>query len=241
MLEWADMRARTRSTSSTKKMPQNRLGVFVRNPVAGEVKTRLSPALSPEDACNLYSAFVADLASRLASAGYRPTMFVSGEPSPSLPSLVDPKWPVVPQVEGPLGHRLAVAFEHLLRSPGGRAIIIGTDSPDLPLAYLKRAFQRLKHRDVVIGPAMDGGYYLIGLRAPAPSLFANIAWGTSKVFAQTLDAIEREGLSLALAGPWYDIDEADSLHFFAVLQRARAMAGAQPLPHSARVMASQGD
>ena len=219
-------------------MPQNRLGVFVRSPVAGEVKTRLLSEMSAEGARDLYSAFIADLTARLATAGYRPTMFVAGEPAASPSSLFDPKWPVVPQVEGPLGHRLAVAFEHLLKQSGDRAIIIGSDSPDLPIAYLKRAFQRLKHRDVVIGPAMDGGYYLIGLRAPAPAIFANIAWGTSKVFAQTLDAIEREGLSLALAGPWYDVDDADSLNFFATLERARTMAGNPLLPQTSRVLAT---
>jgi len=207
--------------------------------VAGEVKTRLLSEMSGEEARDLYSAFVTDLTARLATAGYRPTVFVAGEPAATPSSLFDPKWPVVPQVGGPLGHRLAVAFEHLLRVPGDRAIIIGTDSPDVPLAYLKRAFQRLKHRDVVLGPAMDGGYYLVGLRAPAAAIFANIAWGTSKVFVQTLDAIERERLSLALAGPWYDVDAADSLHFFASLERARAMAGAKPLAHSARVLAAR--
>ncbi len=221
-------------------MPRNSLGVFVRSAVTGEVKTRLSPALSPENARDLYMAFVADISSRLAAAGYRPTIFLSGEATTE-PALFDPKWPVVPQVEGPLGHRLAVAFEHLLKQSGDRAVIIGTDSPDLPIAYLKRAFQRLKHRDVVIGPAMDGGYYLIGLRAPAPAIFANIAWGTSKVFAQTLDAIEREGLSLALAGPWHDVDDADSLNFFATLERARAMAGNPLLPQTSRILATLPD
>ena len=228
------MRART----GTKQMPQNRLGVFVRSAVTDAEHTGLVPPLTAEEASALYSAFLADLTARLGSAGDRPPVLVAaGTPSES--HLPDLKWPLVPQVEGLLGHRLAVAFEHLLQAPGDRAVIIGTDSPDLPLAYLKRAFQRLKHRDVVLGPAMSGGYYLIGLSKPAPSLFANISWGTPRVFEQTLDAIEREGLSLALASPWYAVDDADSLDFFASLQRARAIAGAKPLPHSARMLAAR--
>ena len=190
-----------------------------------------------EAASDLYSAFVDDLAARIAP-GYRPTLFVDDAVS-SRSTRFDPKWVVISQVEGSLGHRLAVAFEHLLRTPGDRAVIIKTDSPDFPLAHLKRAFQRLKHRDAVLGPTMDGGYYLVGLRRPAPSLFANIAWDTPQVFAQTLDAIEREGLSLALVSPWYGVDDAESLDFFASLQRARALAGAKPLPHSTRVLAAR--
>lgn len=228
------MPPRSRPTAGTKQMPQNRLGIFVRTPLADDVD-RLELAL--ERASDLHSAFAADLTVRVASS-YRPTLFVEGD-SLVRSTRFDPKWPVVPHVEGPLGHRLALAFEHLLRIPGDRAVIIKTDSPDVPVGYLKRAFQRLKHRDVVLGPAMDGGYYLIGLRKPAPSLFANIAWGTPQVFVQTLDAIEREGLSLALASPWYAVKDAASLSFFASLQRARAIAGAKPLPHSARAVAAR--
>jgi len=227
-----------RARAGTKQMPQNRLGVFVRSAVADAAHTGLVPPITAEEASDLYSAFLADLSARLGSAGYRPTIFLApGTASES--RLLDLKWPLVPQVEGPLGHRLAVAFEHLLQAPGDRAVIIGTDSPDLPLAYLKRAFQRLKHRDVVLGPAMGGGYYLIGLSKPAPSLFANISWGTPQVFAQTLGAIERADLSLALAAPWYGVDDAQSLDFFASLQRARALAGAKPLPNSARLLAER--
>jgi uncharacterized protein len=223
------MRRHDRPSSNTKQMPQKRLGIFVRTPGREDVD-RLEIPL--ETASDLYSAFVDDLAARIAPV-YRPTLFVDDTVS-SRSARFDPKWAVVPQVEGSLGHRLAVAFEHLLRNPGDRAVIIKTDSPDFPLAHLKRAFQRLKHRDVVLGPTMDDGYYLVGLSRPAPSLFANIAWGTPQVFAQTLDAIEREGLSLALVDPWYDVHDAASLRVFASLQRARAIAGAKLFPHSAR-------
>ena len=218
------MSPRADRTQANNTMPRNKLGIFVRSPVAGDVKTRLAPAVDPVHARDLYLAFVADLVARLGSTKLRPTVFLSGEPTPALSSILDPRWPVEAQNEGTLGERLVAAFAHLLRGPGERAVIVGSDSPDLPLPFLKRAFQILKHRDVVLGPAMDGAYYLIGLRKPAPSLFANIAWGTPQVFAQTLDAIEREDLSLALARPWYAVNDAASATFFASLQRARAVA-----------------
>ena len=163
---------------------------------------------------------------RLRESKHRPVVFLAGERSPDLDSVLDPHWEVVAQVDGSLGDRLAAAFAHLLRVPGDRAVIIGSDSPDLPLPYLKRAFQALKHRDVVLGPAVDGGYYLIGLRRTAPALFREVAWGTPTVFEQTLATIEREHLTLALAPPWYDVDDPASLRFFATLVRARRLAGA---------------
>ena len=207
-------------------MPRNRLGVFVRSPVAGEVKTRLKPVASADQARDLYLAFLADLFERLRESKHRPVVFLAGERTPDLDSVLDPHWEVVAQVDGSLGDRLTAAFAHLLRVPGDRAVIIGSDSPDLPLPYLKRAFQALKHRDVVLGPAVDGGYYLIGLRQAAPALFRGVAWGTPTVFEQTLATIEREHLTLALAPPWYDVDDPASLRFFATLVRARRLAGA---------------
>ncbi len=219
-------------------MPRNRLGVFVRSPVAGEVKTRLCPPLSPEAARDVYLACLSDLAARLRDTKNRPTVFLLGERTAALETALDPKWDVVAQVDGSLGDRLAAAFAHLLRNPTDRAVIIGSDSPDLPLPYLKRAFQSLKHRDVVLGPAFDGGYYLVGLRAPAPRLFDGIHWGSSTVFDETIDAIDRERMTLAVLPPWYDVDDASSLRFFAALNRARRLARAGVLRHSERVLAA---
>lgn len=106
------------------------------------------------------------------------------------------------------------------------------------MGYLKRAFQKLKHRDAVLGPAADGGYYLIGLRAPAPALFRDIEWGTARVFAQTVDAAVRDGATLSLLPPWYDVDDAESLAMLRALCVARRAAGGTRLPHTERALAS---
>jgi rSAM/selenodomain-associated transferase 1 len=210
----------------------------VRSPVAGEVKTRLEPALSAEEARDVYVALIADFFARLRDSKYRPTVFLSGERTRELDAVIDPKVPVVAQIDGDLGDRLARAFAELLRNRGDRAVIVGSDSPDLPLAFLKRAFRALKHRDVVLGPAIDGGYYLVGLRAPAPAIFRGVTWGSANVLEDTLGAIEREGLTLSVLPPWYDVDDAASLRFLADLNRARRIAHQDPLRHCERALAA---
>jgi rSAM/selenodomain-associated transferase 1 len=218
-------------------MPGNKLGVFVRVPVAGEVKTRLVPPLSPDAACELYRAFLADLFDRLQSAKAAISVFVAGDPVEAMAPLLPRPWKVAPQPAGDLGARMTSAFTSLLGGPGGRAVLIGSDSPDLPLPFVKRAFQRLKHRDVVIGPAMDGGYYLIGLRAPAPELFQGIEWGSNRVLSQTMDIIQREKLTVSLLPLWYDVDDAQSLEVLRALCAARRLAGGVRLPHTEKALA----
>jgi rSAM/selenodomain-associated transferase 1 len=215
-------------------MPRNQLGVFARVPVAGAVKSRLVPPLFPDSACELYRAFLADLFERLGPVKVKITVFAAGEPVTELSSLFPKPWPVVPQATGDLGARMTAAFAHLLARPEGRAVLIGSDSPDLPLGYLKRAFQRLKHRDVVIGPALDGGYYLIGLRAPTPALFEGIEWGSNRVLAQTMAIIERDQLTVSLLPPWYDVDDMQSLELLRALCGARQLAGGVRLPRTER-------
>lgn len=217
-------------------MPRNQLGVFARVPVAGRVKTRWTPPLSAGAACELYRAFLGDLFERIAPVRASISLFVAGEPAEELRSLMPRPWPVVAQSEGDLGTRMNAAFRHLLTAPGSRAVLLGSDSPDLPLSFIKRAFQRLKHHDVVIGPAMDGGYYLIGLRAPVPALFEGVEWGTPRVAAQTLRIIAREKLSTALLPPWYDVDDANSLEVLRALCAARRLAGGVRLPRTERAL-----
>jgi hypothetical protein len=217
-------------------MHKNKLGIFVRPPVAGQVKTRLVPPLTPDQARDLYAAFLGDLFERLHRAGVAPTIFYSGDDAGDLPALMPRPWPLVAQRGETLGERMAVALGLLLDTPGARAALIGSDSPDLPLGHLKTAFQKLKHRDVVLGPAMDGGYWLVGLRAPAPALFDGIPWGTASVFADTVERVRRESLTLSLLPPWYDVDDAASLSFLRAMCAARRAAGGLRLPRTERAL-----
>ena len=92
-----------------------------------------------------------------------------------------------------LGERLTSAFASMLAGPGDRAVAIGADCPDLDPATVREAFAALDRHDVALGPASDGGYYLIGLRRPAPGLFRGVSWGTDSVLAETLQGAAREG------------------------------------------------
>ena len=190
----------------------------------GTVKTRLSPPLTPEEACQLYTAFLEDLSRRLERlSGTEMTVFHEGEGPDLLAGLVPRRSALVPQKGDALGERLSRAFDHLL-GRGRGAVIIGSDSPDLPVQYIKRAHQKLRSHDVVIGPAADGGYYLIGLARRLPALFEGISWGTGKVYAETLAVIGRERLTLATLPLWYDVDSAHGLNLLRNELRARALA-----------------
>ncbi len=204
------------------------LGIFARSPQPGEVKTRLIPELGAEGACELYRAFLRDTFRRVGQLrSARVTVFYDGTPS-SISDLFTNTYPLAEQSAGGLGDRLAAAFEHLLRGPGHTpraAVIIGSDSPDLPMTYIKRAYTKLKHNDVVLGPASDGGYYLIGLKQHHPSLFEEIAWGGDKVFEQTVERTRQAGLTLSLLPLWYDVDTPDGLATLRRMTAARRVAG----------------
>jgi rSAM/selenodomain-associated transferase 1 len=151
-----------------------------------------------------------------------------------LDGLVPPRARLAAQDGDSLGERLTGAFEQMLGRQGNApsppsprsqgAVIIGTDSPDLPLQYIQRAFQKLRHHDVVIGPAADGGYYLIGLARPCSDIFQGISWGSERVYAQTLAAVEKAGLRLSTLPLWYDVDSAHGLDMLRSAVEARRIA-----------------
>jgi len=169
-----------------------RVAVFARPPVAGKVKTRLSPALPPASVAELHAAMLADTldVARGCTADER-TLWWAGEPLAEAPPS---GFCVRAQVGDDLGARMANAFAALLQSEGDRVVIVGADLPELRSADLDRAFESLATHDLVLGPAFEGGYWLVGLSRPAPDVFANIAWSTDHVFAQTLGAAARFGL-----------------------------------------------
>jgi rSAM/selenodomain-associated transferase 1 len=110
-----------------------------------------------------------------------------------------------------LGERLASAFCELLAGPGDRAVVMGSDCPDLGPAVIGGAFAALDQHDVALGPTRDGGYYLIGLSRPAPGLFEGVSWGTSHVLSQTLERAERLGLRVAGLAVLDDMDTPEDL------------------------------
>jgi len=190
----------------------HRLAVFARIPAPGRVKTRLSPAIPPALSARLYLAMLADALEGAMSAdpGHVSVFWASAGDPPAGLSL--PEGVAVRHQQGAdLGERLSSAFAELLAGPGDRAVVMGSDCPDLGPAVLGEAFAALGDRDLVLGPARDGGYYLIGLRRPAARLFEGVSWGTDQVLAQTLERAERLGLEVARLAALDDIDSPEDL------------------------------
>ena len=217
-----------------------KLGVFARIPAAGRVKSRLVPPLSERDAYELYRAFVADFFRRLERLKKVDTtvFFTGGDDPADLQALAPQRFGFVQQRGETLGDRMAHAFETMIEDEGTIAVVVGSDSPDLPLTYIKRALLKLKHRDVVLGPASDGGYYLIGLKRPRPVLFSGPAWGTDTVLESTLGIVRDKGLSCSLLPVWYDVDDAQSLALLRNLVMARRIENQNGLRETERVMRS---
>jgi rSAM/selenodomain-associated transferase 1 len=179
-------------------------------PAPGRVKTRLARTLGDECACALYRAFVLDLADRLDALPYLVTWAYAPAEAPFAALL--PEGCVRPQRGADLGERMAHAIDAALADGAPCVVVLGADVPHVPAASIMEAVERLlAGTDVVLGPARDGGYYLIGARAAVPGLFTDVAWGTADVLATTMERARRLGLSVHLLPPTFDVDERDDL------------------------------
>ena len=143
-------------------------------------------------------------------------LFVAFEPAGSVAEmrgLVGDAARLFPQRGENLGDRMRHAFEQLFADGYSAVVMIGSDLPSLPSSYLAQAFERVREEAdaLVIGPATDGGYYLIGLRRPCPPLFTSVAWGTADVLTTTTSIAETCGLTVSLIAPWHDVDTVDNL------------------------------
>ena len=191
--------------------------VFAKAPVAGQVKTRLCPPLTPDEAASLHGSLVLDLLERCQSLK-ECDRILAGAPTPEHPFFRAMKTrfkiPVWDQVGPDLGARMAHTFQSSLGSPYHSVLIVGTDIPGLTVSLISTAFRSLQHHDIVLGPTVDGGYYLIGLRSPIPELFENIPWSTDTVFSLTQEKIIALGLSWKILPMLRDLDTVEDLHFF---------------------------
>lgn len=188
--------------------------VFAKAPRTGAVKTRLCPPLSPAAAARLYRCFLLDVFDGVyALGGVTPVVAYAPRRARRFFAGTPPRMLLVPQAGADLGIRMAGVFERLFARGFEAVVMLGADSPTLPPAYLRRAVRALRGGTVdgVIGPSEDGGYYLIGLRAPCPELFAGVAWSTSRVLTQTLTRARRAGRRLRALPTWYDVDTIEDL------------------------------
>lgn len=193
------------------------LGVFLRDPVPGKVKKRLARDVGADEACRLYVEFVRQTISIVRASGIHAIYFCSPPGSAArIRRLFRIRARILPQSGKTLGDKMRNAFRQLL-SESRAALLIGTDSPTLPVRILKCAATNLKAREAVLGPAEDGGYYLIGLTRDAfaavgREIFSRIKWGGSNVYSSTADRLRRLGVRFHRLPVWYDIDTARDLN-----------------------------
>ena len=198
------------------------LGVFAKQPLPGRVKTRFCPPLTPLEACELYQIALDETLQQLRQAPAALTLCYAGQHAwfaehyPALPLLAQPA--------GGLGERLKAVAEQLFARSNGPVLLAGSDSPDLPLAWVGEALALLVSADVVTIPCRDGGYALIGLRRPQPQLFDEIPWSTPGVLAATRDRARRLGLDYREVGEWEDLDDLPALQRLVARSPASATA-----------------
>ncbi len=193
--------------------------LFAKVPRPGQVKTRLAGKIGPDAAALLHIAFVADTLHLLRELPFTPYLFLAGSSQGAnhfARRLTLPRRVRVEMQHGrDLGERLTRAFRKLLkRYPA--LVILGSDSPTLPGAYVRQAFRELQVCDAVLGPCPDGGYYLIGLRRFSPTrlppgLLGDIRWGTRHAFRDTQRNFLREGLPCSILEEWPDVDTGEDL------------------------------
>lgn len=194
------------------------LAVMTKAPRPGAVKTRLTPPLSPEEAAALNTCFLRDTAEALLKTAETGTargiaVYTPIGAEAAYAGILPAEFELVPQRGGPFGERLAFAADDLFRLGFASVCLIDSDSPTVPPEAFSQAVDFLRRDEdaVVLGPSDDGGYYLIGLKKPQPSLFEGIDWSTGRVLEQTLERAGQANLTVHLLPTWYDVDDRETL------------------------------
>lgn len=229
--------------------------VFCREPIAGGAKTRLARRLGPDGAAGLASAFIADTLAKCRALAPAPIVIAAtaagpADRSPYFRALARRfAAKLIDQGGGSLGARMARVLKPFSESG---AVLLGTDTPSLPAGLLRRSIALLGRAPVVIGPSLDGGYYLVGVRGPMPDIFRAIRWGRAGVLGETIARLERDKVRYLLGPAWYDVDrwsdvELLTMHLERMLDAGaarrsgcRRSAAALACPATARILRRLG-
>lgn len=201
---------------------------FMKYPWGNDVKTRLAKDIGIRFAQELYRRFILDMLNTLKNSQKDIVISVSNaERIADVEKWLGSEYAFAAQQEANLGERMSNAFRKAFDSGYENAIIIGSDLPDLPLYFVESAFLELAGNDIVIGPAADGGYYLIGFKHDTfnPGILGGIDWSTDRVFRQTVTKTEKLGLTMHLLPQWRDVDDIDGLKAFFARNRDAKYAG----------------
>jgi rSAM/selenodomain-associated transferase 1 len=183
--------------------------IFVKAPRDGEVKTRLAQSIGAERACAAYRELVTHVLGVGEKFGRAELRFSPDDAVAEITPWLRPSWTSQAQGDGDLGARMHRAFTDAFARGAERVVIIGSDCVEIETRDLRTAFRELKTHDVVVGPATDGGYWLIGLRAPQPEIFREIVWSSEQVFGQTLQRAKSLRLKSQLLRILNDVDTGE--------------------------------
>lgn len=197
----------------------NQLVVFVRAPRPGFTKTRLARQIGPVEAARASIQIADHLFARLRVLPQVEIRFTPDEARAEIQRWLQPGWQARAQGDGSLGERLRRGAAESFARGATHVALIGSDCPHITPGDIEEAWGRLATHEVVLGPAADGGYWLIGLRAAPPRLFEQIDWGTPRVLDQTVERAAELGLTVSLLRSYCDIDtEADWRAYLATIQ-----------------------
>jgi len=202
--------------------------VFVKAPEKGKVKTRISKIVGPEIALNVYKRFAVDLIETLQNIDCNITICYHPSHAEScMTRWLGNSYKYLAQKGNNIGERMANAFIRSFSEGFHRVILVGADIPDLTAKIIDEAFSSLQKYPAVIGPALDGGYYLIGFDSKTfiPDVFQDISWGTDRVHEQTLTVFDKKSFQVHMLPIWRDIDTYEDLvHFYKINKKNRSAA-----------------
>jgi hypothetical protein len=195
----------------------DQLTIFTRYPEPGLTKTRLIEALGEQGAANLQKELteqtVKNIDQLARTSTVEPVICFEGGDLASMQNWLGHERTYKSQEDGSLGKKLKKAFGDAFAAGAQRVVTIGCDCPDLNKEHIGRAFDALYLKDLVLGPATDGGYYLIGIKCPCDALFENIPWGTDKVLETTFSLAQQLGLSIEILEELHDVDRPADLEY----------------------------
>jgi rSAM/selenodomain-associated transferase 1 len=231
---------RTRRINEKRSRPT--IIVFTREPVPGLSKTRLAARIGARNAAAVAEAFTLDALVKARELGL--PLVIAGSTSGGVQDnryfrLLARQFAatLIDQEEGHLGIRMARVLVPFAQQG---ALLIGTDTPSLHASALRQAVALVRRNRVVLGPSLDGGYYLVGIRGEVPDMFRDIRWGGRRVLEQTLARLARLSIRPVLAPTWYDVDRWSDLMLLAEHLRRLAQRRSLPCPHTAKVLAQLG-
>jgi hypothetical protein len=188
--------------------------MFVKSAERGMVKSRLVASVGEDVALDLYKCFVSDLMEMLVQDRHSlEIFFYPPDVRQEVARWLGDEHTLMPQIGDDLGDRMENAFVEVFSQGFDRAILIGSDSPDLPNLFIEEALDALEDYDAVVGPSHDGGYYLIAFTRDTflPQVFSGVTWGSTEVFEQTMGILRKANLTVHALPAWGDIDTVDDL------------------------------